>query len=168
MPLRNKTSSKKIALNEKHREWLDLRKQGGWTYQAIADAYGVKKQSVQEVVSGYMKKHIAIGVEDLRASENEKLDIAEAAIWKQVLKGDLKAVDVFIRLSRRRADLNGLDSKISLNLNLTETTIEVVAIDYHEQLQALAPKVIEGSMTDVQSDTGTEVTETVWLPVENS
>jgi len=156
-PKKNSTNRRRLADNERHTEWLELRRQG-LNYNQISEQYGVSRQAVHKVIRGYMDNNIADGVEDLRESENQKLDTAEVAIWEQVKKGDLKAVDTFIRLSRRRADLNGLDQKISLNLNLSETNIKVEAVDYKQQLEALAPLTIEGSIQDVQSNTETETT----------
>jgi hypothetical protein len=48
-------------------------------------------------------------VDELRRVENARLDIAQARIWSKVLDGDLKAVDAFLRISARRARMNGLD-----------------------------------------------------------
>jgi hypothetical protein len=49
-------------------------------------------------------------VEEMRELENARLDRAQVAIWPNVLVGDYRAVMVFLQISQRRANLNGLDS----------------------------------------------------------
>jgi hypothetical protein len=44
-----------------------------------------------------------------RTLEVQRLNAAQVGIWNQVLAGNLTAIDVFLRLSKRRSQLLGLD-----------------------------------------------------------
>jgi hypothetical protein len=57
-------------------------------------------------------------VNAIRKLEQDRLDIATAAIWAEVLQGNVQAVMALVRLMERRAKLLGLDMP-------TRTQIEV-------------------------------------------
>jgi hypothetical protein len=83
----------------------------GLTYEQIAERLGyADKSAVRHTVLRALDRREAARVDELRDVENARLDRANAALWPAVLKGDPKSVDTFIRLSARRARLNGLDA----------------------------------------------------------
>jgi hypothetical protein len=57
-------------------------------------------------------------VDEMRELENARLDRAQTAIWTKVLNGDLKALDAFLKISQRRARLNGLDAPTKIDLKI--------------------------------------------------
>ena len=46
------------------------------------------------------------------------MDRAQESIWDKVLDGDLKAVDAFLKISARRAKINGLDQPMTIEMSL--------------------------------------------------
>jgi len=101
---------------------LELRKQGK-TYRAIAAA--VRQKFKDDLPSGWderyaykdvkreldrLREDTADDAQMVRQLELERFDVALDAIFAQVKRGNLGAVDRFIRLSESRRKLLGLDA----------------------------------------------------------
>ena len=91
---------------------------GGHSWSTIAEqcGYGTANDAMR-AVNRALTRHESTQVETLRAQENARLDRAQAAIWGDVLKGDLAAVNAFLRISARRAKMNGLDAPTQVNVS---------------------------------------------------
>lgn len=83
--------------------------------------------------------------DSLRNLELSRLDEAQVAVWGDVLKGNLEAIDSFLAISDRRCRLLGLytDRKVEqlLNQNLDSflTAIQgVLPVEYLQRIYALA------------------------------
>lgn len=110
MPL-SKTSPKKVSKQEKQASALELRK-AGYSMQKIADYLQCSKTYAHKLVSESLQelaKQSERAVEELRALENDRLD----ALWEQAygraMTGDMFAINTCIKISDRKAKLNGLD-----------------------------------------------------------
>jgi hypothetical protein len=53
--------------------------------------------------------------------ERMRLDACQQALWPEVLSGSTAAIDVYIRLAKRRADLLGLDAPKSAQASVQIT-----------------------------------------------
>jgi len=91
------------------------------------------------------------GVDELRSVENARLDRAQAAIWTAVLQGDLKAIDTFLKISARRARLNGLDAPTQINLKVSVRAEMEAALNELEQV-VLRGELVAKSDADVDRD----------------
>lgn len=79
------------------------------SYTAIAKRLGYANASgAQKAAQRALKATLREGGDELRKSELESLDIAEAAIAKQILAGNLRAIDKLIKIKDHRAKLTGL------------------------------------------------------------
>jgi hypothetical protein len=94
----------------------------GLTWEQIGDRLGMSDQGARSLVETNLERANQREVDMLRAIENQRLDKAMSAIWRDVLSGDLKAIDTFLKISQRRSRLNGLDApqKIDMNLNIRQ------------------------------------------------
>lgn len=99
-------------------EAMSLR-QAGLTWDQIGERLGIARDSARELVYRNLERADNREVDAQRAIENARLDRAQAAIWTRVLNGEDKAIDTFLRISQRRARLNGLDAPQKLDLNLS-------------------------------------------------
>ena len=118
-----------LAINEQARvrararrvEALSLRL-AGLSYETIGDRLGISEEGARDLVNRTLERAESKVVDQERALENARLDRAQAAIWTKVIEGDLKAVDTYLRISQRRAKMNGLDAptKIDLSLNVRQ------------------------------------------------
>lgn len=107
------TAPARAQARERERQALRLRA-AGRTFAEIGAALGVSKQSAHEAVGRALAKtveDIRERAEELRAVESAKLDRAEEAIRAKVEEGDLRAVEVLLKVAARRAALLGLDLK---------------------------------------------------------
>ena len=82
----------------------------------VADRRGDREAVVQE--RRVVVARTATAAEELRAIENERLDVAEAAIWEAVKEGDLKAIAMFLRISARRSRMNGMDAPVRVDMSI--------------------------------------------------
>jgi hypothetical protein len=106
----------------------------GLTYEQIAAQAGYHdKSAARHAVLRALDRVEHAAVDDLRVLENARLDRAQAAIWPAVLRGELAAVNSFLRLSERRARLNGLDAPVRVS----------VADDTKAQIDALLVELTE-------------------------
>jgi transposase len=117
----------------------------GLTYQQIADRLGCGAAAARDMVKRALARAERLEVKDLRELENTRLDQAQAAIWARVLRGDLAAMDRFLRISERRARLNGLDAPTAVNISLG------VRAEMEQALAELST-VIEGEVEEQPDD----------------
>lgn len=94
----------------------------GLTMEQIAERMHISERGVEDLVDRTLARVVNPNAEKLRAVENARLDRSQAAIWSNVLKGDLQAIDTFLRISARRARMNGLDepTKVNLSVNIRQ------------------------------------------------
>src|SRR5262245_55800354 len=89
---------------------MELRK-GGLPYHEIARrlGYGGASGAYQAVMRG-LRSTLKEPAEDLRKLEVERLNQLFAVYYTRGLQGDLKAAELALRISARRARLEGLDA----------------------------------------------------------
>ena len=139
------TAPRKVTAAERRLKAVELRT-GGLSLQQIAEKLGVKKQSVHSMLTVAMAETAKLTnetAEILRLRENERLDVAQAAIWGAVMNGDIQAVQALIKLMARRAAMNGLDAPTKQEIAQTIETIQ--PYDYISAVAAIAPRPDEDS-----------------------
>lgn len=112
----SRTSARMIVAGEREREACAMRKAGA-TYQQIADKTGLSRRGAYKCVTRSMERAIAHATEDIdvvRRLDLERLDAMLLGVWGAASRGDLKAVDVVLRIMKRRADLLGEDAPTKL------------------------------------------------------
>lgn len=106
----------KEELYQKHMTALQLRL-AGRSYEDIRQACGYASlASAYHAVGAAMKRTLREPADSLRELEQDRIDKALAAIWKNVLAGHLGAIQTFLRLSERRARLLGLDAPVQQDI----------------------------------------------------
>lgn len=90
----------------------------GMTLDQIAARLHMNRYSVHEMFQRAKADIPKATVDELRELENSRLDRAQAAIWGKVLEGDMRAMDMFLRISSRRASLNGLNEAVKIDLSI--------------------------------------------------
>jgi len=111
--------SPKPEVLAKEAEVVKLRR-GGLTWDMIAKQVGYSNPS--GAYDAYMRASARIvrsDIEDIRRTEEDRLDLAQAAIWGKVMGGDIPAVQALIRIMERRAKLLGLDQPIKQQIEVT-------------------------------------------------
>lgn len=112
-----KTTPDRVRAEVNTQEALRLRS-AALPYGQIAARLGVSKSTA----FGYVTRALEELREERRKRagvlidlELERLDIAQRGVWSMVLKGDVNALKVFLRLSERRSRLLGLDAPTKLS-----------------------------------------------------
>lgn len=113
----------------------------GLTYEQIGDKLGISTSAAWSLVNRTINETRNYAVDQLRLLENARLDRAQAAIWNDVLEGNLKAIDAYLKISDRRSKLNGLDAPTKVQMSVS------VRQEMEEKLSELQ-KVIEGEVVD--------------------
>lgn len=99
---------------DREAEVIKLRR-GGLTWDLIAQRVGYRHpSSALDAFNRANARIIRDDVEAIRQVEQDRLDIAQSAIWSKVLQGDTNAVSTLIRLMERRAKLLGLDQPVRI------------------------------------------------------
>lgn len=122
-------------------EALNLRR-AGLTYREIAERVGYSSDAVAcRAVQGLLKRTSAESVEELRATENDRLDRLQIAVWADAMLGNERAVLSVLRILERRAKLNGLDAPVRQELtgaNGGAIRTEDVGLTDAERMEKLA------------------------------
>jgi hypothetical protein len=86
----------------------------------IAQRVGYSHASgAQKAYVNACKRIVYSGVEEVRREEQDRLDIAQAAIWGNVIRGEIPSVLALMRIMERRAKLLGLDMPVKVQQEVT-------------------------------------------------
>lgn len=128
----------------------------GMTYEQIGERLGVSTAQASRLVKQSLESAENSVAQDMRDIENARLDRAQSAIWSNVLRGDLKSIDVFLRISTARRKLNGLDAPAKLDVNMT------IREEMNQALADLEHLVLEGEIVeDSRKELASAETETI-------
>jgi hypothetical protein len=107
------------ALIEREYEVLKYRR-GGMTFDQIAQRVGYKNASgAKAAYKRAMIRTLQPVADELRDTQIDRLETALLAIWNKVLKGDLRAIDRLIAISRRESELLGMDAPKQAQVEVT-------------------------------------------------
>lgn len=121
----------------------------GLSYEAIGERLKISKNAAYDMINRSLERAESQGVSQLRAEENARLDRAQMAIWSDVLKGDLKAITVFLQISAARAKINGLYAPSQVQVSMTirqemeEALSNLETLVLHEAPRAQTMQVLE-------------------------
>jgi hypothetical protein len=88
-----------------------------------AEGYSVDVRGVRKIVKqrlSSLTQESQLTVEELRAHENERLDDAVRKLYPLMEDGNIKAINLFLKVSERRAKLNGLDAPTRVAVDATD------------------------------------------------
>lgn len=132
----------KATENLARREEAMRLRMGGYSYEQIAKILDVHPSRVSQLVKQGLQEAANEDAEQLRVIENARLDRLQAAVWQDALKGDSKAIDTVLKISARRAALNGLDAPKKIDLRAA------VKMDVEVALQELQQVVLGEVLND--------------------
>jgi len=116
---------RRIAAHGRQVKALELRL-AGCSYEQIASQLGYAGRSgAYKAVETALRQTLREPAEALRTISLERLDRVTLAIWRAANAGDLRAIDVLLRIEARRAKLLGLDAPAKLSFSLEEINAEI-------------------------------------------
>ena len=136
---------------EREANVLKLRR-GGLTFDLIAKELGFKNASgAHKAYTNACKRIVQSDVEEIRATELDRLDIAQGAIWSRVMRGEVPAVMALLKIMERRARILGIDAPTKAQVDITYYDAEtidkevqrLVAILNSEQTRTLEAPISE-------------------------
>lgn len=144
--------ARELRTRERRTEVIALRI-AGLSIPQIGQRMGIIHTEVEALLESALKDTPPAATHQLRQVENQRLDRAQAAIWDKVLNGDLNAIDSYLRISQRRAALNGLDAPKQVVLS---ANVRVEMESALRQLEEVMLHVVEEVIEDDDDDTGAE------------
>ncbi len=108
----NATAAASVRSLDNREQALELRKLG-LSYTRIAERLGCNRTTAYRYVKDALdalKSECDEHAEDVRRIELERLDSAQAALVKRVLSGDVRAIEVTLKIQERRARMLGIDA----------------------------------------------------------
>ena len=108
------------ALFEKERLVVQYR-QGGATFEQIAMKLGYADPSgARQAFKRAMERMRDDAVNaEMRELHRQRLEVALTAIWPDVVKGDLEAIKVMLKILERDAKLYGIDAPVKTEVEVT-------------------------------------------------
>lgn len=111
---------------EREANVLKLRR-GGLTFDLIAKELGFKNASgAHKAYTNACKRIVQADVEEIRATEIDRLDIAQGAIWSRVMRGEVPAVMALLKIMERRARILGLDAPSKAQVDITHYDADTI------------------------------------------
>jgi hypothetical protein len=114
----------KEAERETRRKKVAANMLAGLNYRDMSEALGVSVGTIgndAKVVLDRWRSEQVETVDEWVLMSVRRIDRAINAIWEPVSRGDLRAIDRFVKLEERRARLLGLDAPSSNNVDVTSS-----------------------------------------------
>ncbi len=129
------TAPKRANAAERRRKAVALRIAGA-TYEQIGRELGITSQAAWKHVTialTAIRQKTAEDADVLRVTELARLDAAQASIWPRVVQGDNQAIDRFLRISKRRGEITGIDAPAKTDLTSGGKPLEnIVRVIEHD------------------------------------
>lgn len=136
-------------------EVLRLRR-GGLTFDLIAQQLNFAHASgAHKAYVNACKRIIYSEVEELRSTEMDRLDLAQAAIWNGVLQGQIPSVMALMKIMERRARLLGLDMPTKAQVEVTYYDTDTIDAEVRK-LAALLDGIPKKELDSQSSASGTD------------
>jgi hypothetical protein len=140
---------------EREAEVLRLRR-GGLTFDLIAQQLNFAHASgAHKAYVNACKRIVYSEVEEVRAAETDRLDIAQAAIWNGVLQGQIPSIMALIKIMERRARLLGLDMPTKAQVEVTYYDTDTIDAEVRK-LAALLDGLAQKELDSQPSETGAD------------
>jgi hypothetical protein len=130
------TSGIRVSTVDKKLQALELRKDC-LTYQEIADRLGCSRGNAYKLVTkglAELTEQVKSSADELRELENIRLDTLWTKAYDKAHGGDLSAINTCLKISERRAKLNGLDSPTRADITVTPNPPALPVTDQEKQI----------------------------------
>jgi hypothetical protein len=108
----SKASARRLVAVDRQRQAMELRK-GGLGYDDIAVRLGYRGRSgAYQAVRRGLQQTLKEPAEELRQLEVERLNQLFLVYYPRGLQGDVKAAELALKISARRAAIQGLDAPL--------------------------------------------------------
>lgn len=132
----HRTAAEETERDQRRAKCVDMRIKGN-TFQAIADALGYANRDAAwrdwRRALELARTEASMELSEARAFELARLDAIDRIAWVQADGGELKALEVLLKVSDRRSKMLGLDKPIQHTINFED--IDRAIAEYEQQLR---------------------------------
>jgi hypothetical protein len=121
----------------------------GFAVPQIADRMDLSASEVSTIVESTLEGTKNRAVAEMRELENQRLDRAQSAIWSEVVKGNVQAINTFLRISQQRSKINGIyaPKKIEMNVGIRHE-MEAALADLEVLMSQQAEDIVDAEVVD--------------------
>lgn len=125
----------------------------GFSVQQIAERLQLSEQTTNDMITQSLENAEQRSATELRQIENQRLDRAQAAIWSDVIAGNIPAVQAFLRISQQRSRINGLNAptKIDMSVGIRHEMEQALA-GLESLVKQQAMQVIDAEYTEIENE----------------
>ena len=119
----------------------------GFSSTQIADRMDIGVKEVDAAIEQTLESTKNRAVSEMRELENSRLDRAQSAIWSEVVKGNVQAINTFLRISQQRSKINGIyaPKKIEMNVGIKHE-MEAALADLEKLVSRQAEDIIDAEV----------------------
>lgn len=132
----HRTAAEETEREQRRAKCVDMRIKGN-TFQAIADALGYANRDAAwrdwRRALELARAEANMELSEARAFELARLDAIDRIAWVQADGGELKALEVLLKVSDRRSKMLGLDQPVKHTINFED--IDRAIAEYEQQLR---------------------------------
>lgn len=121
----------------------------GFSESQIAERMDLNSEVVSRIIEETLDKAVNPAIAEMRRLENQRLDRAQSAIWSEVVKGNLKAINTFLRISQQRSKVNGLyaPTKVEMNIGI-KREMETALSELESLLNYQASQIVDAEVVE--------------------
>ena len=121
----------------------------GFSQVQIADRMDLESRDVESLIADALENTKNRAVGEMRELENARLDRAQSAIWSDVVKGDIPAINAFLRISQQRSKINGIyaPKKIEMNMSI-RNEMESALQDLEALMSQTAEDIVDAEVIE--------------------
>lgn len=121
----------------------------GFSQSQIADRMNLDSRDVESLISDALENTKNRAVSEMRELENARLDRAQSAIWSEVVKGNVQAINTFLRISQQRSKINGIyaPKKIEMNMSI-RNEMEAALQDLEVLMTQTAEDIVDAEIVE--------------------
>lgn len=132
----HRTAAEETERDQRRAKCVDMRIKGN-TFQAIADALGYANRDAAwrdwRRALELARAEANMELSEARAFELARLDAIDRIAWVQAEGGEMKALEVLLKVSDRRSKMLGLDQPVKHTINFED--IDRAIAEYEQQLR---------------------------------
>lgn len=132
----HRTAEAEAERDRRRARVVDMRVKGK-TFQAIADELGYASRDAAwrdwRRALELARSEADMDLSEARAFELARLDAVDRLAWEQAEAGELKALEILLKISDRRAKMLGLDQPVKHTVSFE--AVEAAIVEYEQQLR---------------------------------
>lgn len=125
----------------------------GASINQISEIEGVNRELISRILEQALQDYSDEDINSMRALENARLDSISTGLLKKAREGSVRAAGVYLRLSERRARLNGLDAPLRITVGASvRIEMETALSELEETITKIIPSTVIASRPELEDE----------------